>query len=214
MTEARFIMIKVFSAAICANLVNMLYLWHKIDIKIAIFALPAAFIAGYIVPNVWTDHLMEERQKKIRRELPDMLDMLVISVEAGLGFDQAVAKIVGATKGPLAQEFGRALQEIQAGTDRATALRNLEERAEVPELNAFIMAMVQADVFGISVSNVLTTQAQEIRLRRRQHAEEVAQKAPVKIVFPVVVCILPASLLVVAGPAVIAIGQAFGMMGK
>jgi tight adherence protein C len=88
----------------------------------------------------------------------------------------------------------------------------MAERVDVPELNAFIMAMVQADVFGVSVSNVLATQASEIRLRRRQHAEEIAQKAPVKIVFPVVVCILPASLLIVAGPAVLAIANAFGFM--
>jgi tight adherence protein C len=157
---------------------------------------------------------IDRRKKAIRKALPEMLDMLTISVQAGLGFDASLAKLVRNSTGPLPQEFARMLQQVQAGVARKDAMKSMAERIDVPELNAFIMAMVQADVFGISVSNVLTTQAQEIRLRRRQHAEEVAQKAPVKIVFPVVVCILPASLLVVAGPAVIAIGQAFGMMGK
>jgi len=167
-------------------------------------------VLSFWLPDLWLTMVIDGRQKKLRNELPDMLDMLVISVEAGLGFDQAVAKIVAATHGPLAEEFARALQEIQAGTERAVALRNLEERANIPELNAFITAMVQADVLGIPIGNVLRTQAGEMRLTRRQRAEEQAQKTPVKIVFPLILCILPATLIVVLGPAVVSIGGAFG----
>ncbi|MDO8987425.1 MAG: type II secretion system F family protein, partial [Coriobacteriia bacterium] len=141
---------------------------------------------------------------------PDMLDMLTISVEAGLGFDQAMAKLVRNTTGPLSEEFGRVLQEVQAGVKRTDAMRRLAQRTEVPELNGFIMAIVQADVFGISVSGVLRSQATEMRIKRRQYAEEAAQKAPVKLVFPLVICILPATLIVILGPAIISFVQVFG----
>jgi tight adherence protein C len=139
-----------------------------------------------------------------------MLDMLTISVEAGLGFDQAMAKLVRNSTGPLAKEFARMLQEVQAGVERNQALRHMAQRADVSDLNAFITAIIQADVFGVSVSSVLRTQAKEMRLKRRQYAEEQAQKAPVKLVFPLILCILPATILVILGPAVVSIGRAFG----
>ncbi len=170
-----------------------------------------AGVIAYVVPEVWLNRRISKRKDAIRRALPDMLDMLMISVEAGLGFSAAVAKYVQNSQGPLADEFGIALSEMQAGLTRRVALRNLAERCDVPELNAFVMAMVQADVFGVAVSNVLRTQSREMRVKRRQHAEEVAQKAPAKMVFPLVLCILPATLIVLGGPAIIAIGRAFGM---
>ncbi len=138
--------------------------------------------------------------------------MLVVSVEAGLGFDAAVSKLVANTTGPLTQELGRMLSEVRAGAARRDALRQLAERTQVPELGTFVTAMVQADLFGISVGNVLRTQASEMRTKRRQQAEEMAQKAPVKLVFPLVLCILPATLLVVLGPAIISIATLFGAM--
>lgn len=171
-------------------------------------ALP--LVAGaFFAPDIWLASRVSSRRNAIRRALPDMLDMLTISVEAGLGFDQAMAKLVRNTTGPLSEEFGRVLQEIQAGVDRSEAMRRLAQRTEVPELNGFIMAVVQADVFGISVSSVLRSQAGEMRIKRRQYAEEAAQKAPVKLVFPLVICILPATLIVILGPAVIRFMQIF-----
>ena len=167
-------------------------------------------LLGFHLPNVWLNSKVEKRQSLIRRQLPDMLDMLLISVEAGLGFDAAVSKYIRNTEGPLSREFAEALSEIQAGMSRREALRNLADRTEVPELNTFVMAMIQADVFGISVSSVLRAQSKEMRLKKRQYAEEVAQKAPAKMVFPLIGCILPATLIVLMGPAVIAIGRAFG----
>lgn len=165
---------------------------------------------AYFLPSFWLTSRVESRQAKIRRQLPDMLDMLTISVEAGLGFDGALAKLIQNTSGPMPEEFARVLQEVQAGIDRSVAMRHLSERTEVPELDAFIMAIVQAEVFGISVSQVLRQQAAEMRIRRRQYAEEQAQKAPVRLVFPLVICILPATLIVILGPAIIRIAGVFG----
>ncbi|MCE5191995.1 MAG: type II secretion system F family protein [Actinomycetia bacterium] len=176
--------------------------------------IPALFatVVGFFVPDLWLHSDVRKRQLAIRRALPDMLDMLTISVEAGLGFDQAVAKLVSNSRGPLAEEFARMLKEIQAGIERPVAYRHLAERTDVPEVSTFVTSMVQADVFGISVATVLRTQAKEMRVKRRQHAEEIAQKAPVKIVFPLVLCILPATLVVILGPALVQIGRAFGLI--
>jgi tight adherence protein C len=164
---------------------------------------------AFFGPDLWLARRISKRKTAIRRALPDMLDMLTISVEAGLGFDQAIAKLVRYTSGPLSHEFSRMLTEIQAGVDRSDALRAVAERTDVPELNGFIMAIVQAEVFGVSVAGVLRTQAREMRLKRRQYAEEQAQKAPVKVVFPLIFCILPATLIVIVGPAGISIVDVF-----
>jgi len=171
-----------------------------------------AAVAGFFIPDLWLRSVTRRRQLAIRRALPDMLDMLTISVEAGLGFDQAVSKLVSNSTGPLAEEFSRMLQEIQAGIARPDAYRHLAERTDVPEVSTFVTSMVQADVFGISVASVLRAQAKEMRVKRRQHAEEIAQKAPVKIVFPLVLCILPATLIILLGPALVSIGRAFGLI--
>lgn len=164
---------------------------------------------AFFLPDLWLSQAVDRRESQIVRELPDMLDMLTISVEAGLGFDAALSKLVRNSEGALAEEFGRVLQEVQAGSSRKEALRNLAERVDVSELAAFTAAIIQAEMFGISIAHVLHTQAGELRLRRRQRAEELAQKAPVKMVIPLVVCILPATLIVVIGPAVVKIAGLF-----
>lgn len=167
-------------------------------------------IAGFMGPDLWLSAAIDNRKRLIRITLPDLLDMLTISVEAGLGFDQSIAKIVRSTSGPLAEELARALQEMQAGTDRSDALRHLAHRTDVPQLTSFITAIVQAEQLGIPIAKVLRTQSAEMRLTRRQRAEEQAQKTPVKIVFPLILCILPATLIVILGPAVVSIGAVFG----
>jgi len=153
--------------------------------------------------------LAYERSQRIQRELPDALDMLVISVESGLGFDAALSQVARNTEGPLAEEFFRALQEMQLGTGRSDALRALADRTDVGDLRGFVTAMVQADAFGIPIANVLRIQAREMRIRRSQRAEESAQKVPVKILFPLIFCILPALFIVILGPAAIQIMTAF-----
>lgn len=178
----------------------------------ALLAAVVLGLLGYLAPEVWLNDKASRRKASIRRDLPDVLDMLTISVRAGLGFDGALAKLVRTGSGPLMDEFSRTLAEVQAGASRRDALRAMAHRADVPELGTFVSALVQADVFGISIATVLSTQSSELRLKRRQHAEETAQKAPVKLVFPVLLCILPSTLLVIGGPAVMAIGRAFGLV--
>ncbi len=163
----------------------------------------------FFVPDIWVNRKIESRQKNIAFMLPDTLDLLTISVEAGLGFDAALSKVIRNTKGPLAEEFFRMLQEISLGSSRRDAFKRLSERTNVPELQGFILAMLQADIFGISVSKVLRIQAREMRIKRRQKAEENAMKAPVKMVFPLILCIFPALLVIVLGPAAIKIYTAF-----
>lgn len=171
----------------------------------------AAF--AFFLPDLIINQRRLSRQKAIRLTLPDLLDMLTISVEAGLGFDAALAKLVQNSSGPLSEEFARMLAEIQAGLPRQDAFRRLSERTGVSEVATFVSSIVQADVFGVSVASVLRTQARELRIRRRQHAEEQAQKAPVKMVFPLVLCILPVTLIIILGPAIISIARAFGFGG-
>lgn len=160
-------------------------------------------VAGYYLPEWVLRSRAAKRQAKIQRALPDALDLLSITVEAGLGFDAAVARVARQAGGPLGEELHRMLQEMQIGNPRSEALRSLSDRTTVPELKSFVLAMVQADVFGISISNVLHVQAGEMRLKRRQRAEERAQKIPVKIVVPLIFCIFPSLFVVIVGPAAI-----------
>ena len=150
-----------------------------------------------------------DRADKLRRALPDAIDLLTISVESGLGFDAAVSQVARNTEGPLADEFARMLQEMQIGLSRTDALRSLAERTNLPDLRAFVSAMVQADAFGIPIGQVLRVQSSEIRVKRRQWAEEAAQKVPVKILVPLIFCILPCLFIAVLGPAGISIFSSF-----
>jgi len=150
-----------------------------------------------------------KRQGTMRRSLPDALDLLSITVEAGLGFDAALARVARQEGGPLGEELHRVLQEMQLGKSRADALRDLGDRTSIPEFKSFVLAMIQADIFGISIAKVLHVQAAEMRTKRRQRAEEQAQKVPVKIVFPLLTCIFPSLFVVLLGPAMISIYNAF-----
>jgi tight adherence protein C len=164
--------------------------------------------AGYWFPGFFLRSRYRKRQDQITNALPDTLDLLSITVEAGLGFDSALARVAQQTEGPLAKELHRAIQEMQLGTSRAQALRNIGERSTSPDLRSFVLAMVQADVFGISIAKVLQVQAHEMRVKRRQRAEERAMKIPVKIVFPLIFCIFPSLFVVLVGPAAIRIYEA------
>jgi tight adherence protein C len=176
-------------------------------IRIVMIAL-LAFV-GFVVPDSLVNRRVDERQKEILRTLSDTLDLLTISVEAGLSLNAAIAQVVQNVPGVLSSEFARMLQEIQLGVPRADAFRNLAERTDVEALNAFALAMIQADVFGVSIASVLRTQAQQQRIKRRQAAEAKAQQTPVKIVFPLILCILPALFVVIVGPGAIQIWEQF-----
>ena len=169
-------------------------------------------LGGWVAPSLALYQAAYNRSERVRRELPDALDLLTISVEAGLAFDAALSQVARNSEGPLAEELFRVLQEMQIGTGRSAAMRALGDRTDVAELKAFVGAMVQADAFGIPIANVLRVQAREMRTRRSQRAEEQAQKVPVKILFPLIFCILPALFVVVIGPAAISAFHSFAGM--
>lgn len=156
---------------------------------------------GFIAPDLLVNQRTKTRRERIRADLPGALDLLAVSVEAGLGFDGAISKLTEQTEGPLAEEFALTLSEIRIGESRPEALKKLSERVGSPEMSAFVRAIVQADQFGISLGRILRAQATDTRLRRQAAAEERAMKAPIKMLFPTVAFIFPAMFLVTLGPA-------------
>ena len=196
----RFRAIRVLSAAaIPATLVIALILPASTRDKVLIFFfLGAAFLLG---PDAVLNRQMEERRQAMRVRLPDVIDMLTISVEAGLGFDQALERTVAAVPGPLTDEFARMLGEMRAGAGRADAMRAVDTRTDVPELRSFILALIQAETFGVSIGRILRGQSEEMRIKRRQQAQEEALKAPVKMLFPMILCVFPGIFVVLLGPS-------------
>lgn len=161
---------------------------------------------GWLAPVAHVSRLASARSGAILRDLPDALDLLTISVEAGLGFDAALAYVARNDQGPVGREFARVLQEMQLGTSRSHALRALADRTDVEELRTFASALIQAETFGVPMARALRVQADEMRVKRRQRAEEQAQKVPIKILFPLIFGIMPVLFLVIIGPAAV---QAF-----
>lgn len=165
---------------------------------------------GYVGPDTVLTRLARARQLRIGNELPDTLDQLTICVESGLGFDAALARIARTGEGPLAQEITLLLQELRVGVPRRDALGNMLARTDVPELRQFVNAIIQADSYGVPISRVLRAQAEEQREKRRFRAEERAMKLPVKVIFPLVFCILPVVFIVVLGPAYVRFTSGLG----
>jgi tight adherence protein C len=166
-------------------------------------------VAGIYAPKSWLDRKVEDRKDAIRRDLPDTLDLLAISVEAGMGFEGAMGVVCENFTSPLADEFARTLREMELGLPRREALQNLRKRTEVPELSNFVLTLTQADALGMPIGRVLKTSAGEMRLKRQQWAREKAAKLPVKILFPLILFIFPAIFVVLLGPAASDIRGAF-----
>lgn len=162
-------------------------------------------IVVYFLPDLLLYSRGIERQRAIGLELPDTLDQMLIAVEAGLGFDAAMAHVGENGKGPLSEELIRTLQDMRVGRSRREAYEELGKRTSVPDLNTFIRAVIQADIYGISIAKVLRTQSNEMRLKRSQRAEEKAMQIPVKVMIPLILCILPVLFLVLLGPAVLTV---------
>ena len=202
-----FLGLKVLLAAVGAigGFVVVGLLGHNLLLGIII----AAALAGlfYVGLEFWLSRAVKARQRRILIEIPDTIDLLTISVRAGLGFDGALAKVVEKTKGPLADEFARALAEIRVGRPRRDALRDVVERTEVAGLSAFVGAIIQAEQLGVPIAKVLQVQSEQLRIERRQRAEELANKAPIKMLFPLVGCIFPTMFIVILGPAIILVAQ-------
>ena len=166
-------------------------------------------VGGFIAPDYFVSLKAKGRREKIRADLPDALDLLAVSVEAGLGFDGAIAKLTEHMEGPLAEEFGLSLGEMRIGESRADALKRMSERVDAPELSSFTRAIIQADQLGTSLGRILRVQAADTRMRRQAAAEERAMKAPIKMLFPTVLFIFPAMFLIILGPAFLNLDKIF-----
>lgn len=171
-------------------------------------------VGGFFVPGILLKNVAEKRQLEVRKGLPEALDMLTVCVEAGLGFDAALGRVARTQTGPTAEECARVLQEMQFGKSRAEALRALGERTDVAELRSFASAIVQSSELGLTIGDVLREQSRQMRIQRRQRAEEKAQKLQVKLLLPLISCLLPAMFVVVLGPAVIQLTHFFKAVGK
>ena len=179
--------------------------------KVFVVTLLAGAI-GYVLPNILLYNAGKKRETLMRNSLPDAMDLLTISVEAGLGFDAAVSRVAKNGDGPLNQEFSRLLQEMQLGVGRVDSMRAMAERTSLPDLKSFCSAMIQADSLGIPIARVLRIQSQEMRTKRRQRAEEKAQQVPVRIMIPLVLFILPCLFIIILGPAGIQMASTFSKM--
>jgi tight adherence protein C len=164
---------------------------------------------GLFAPDLIVRNVSEKRQLTLQRQLPDAMDMLTVCVEAGLGFDAALGRVARYLTGPIAEECARVLQEMQFGLSRVEALRSLADRTDLPELRSFVAATVQSSELGISIGDVLREHGNQMRVRRRQRAEERAHKLQVKLLLPLITCLLPAIFVVVLGPAIIHLAQFF-----
>lgn len=206
----RILGLKVLGAGVFTALAFLYFLGRGWPFYKLVVATALVGLFGYVLPNILLFNAGQKREKLMRNALPDAMDLLTISVEAGLGFDAAVSRVAKNGDGPLNQEFARLLQEMQLGVGRAEAMRAMAQRTSLQELKSFCNAMVQADSLGIPIARVLRIQSSEMRTKRRQRAEEKAQQVPVRIMIPLVLFILPCLFIIILGPAGIQMADTFG----
>ena len=175
------------------------------QLVLGLLFMPIGVAIGYIAPEFWLGRRIRSRAMELILQLPDALDLLTISVEAGLGFDAALAKVVEKMEGPLVDEFRQALAEVRMGRTRRDALRDVADRSDAQPVSNFIGAIIQAEQLGVPIAKVLQIQSNQLRIERRQRAEEAAAKAPVKMLFPMVGCIFPTIFIVILGPAIVTV---------
>jgi len=197
-------------------LVVLTFLLMTVTKQPATKRLLATVVAGglgfYLLPTLWLSSQITGRQTEIVKALPDALDLLTISVEAGLGFDAALSKVAEKWDNELSLAFNRVIQEIQVGKLRREALRDMADNMDVPDVTSFVAAIIQADQLGVSIAKVLRIQSEQMRIRRRQRAEEKAHQAPIKMLFPMAFLIFPALFIVLMGPAVLVLMKS-GVLG-
>ncbi|HEY7737509.1 MAG TPA: type II secretion system F family protein [Candidatus Limnocylindria bacterium] len=202
--------VKVLASIIFAILFTIIFL-ALTGFPTGIFFGLGGIAVGFLAPEFWLGRKIRQRQMDMILQLPDALDLLTVSVEAGLGFDAALAKVVERMEGPLVNEFRQALAEIRMGRLRRDALRDVATRADAQPVTNFIGAIVQAEQLGVPIAKVLQIQSQQLRIERRQRAEEAAAKAPVKMLFPMVGCIFPTIFIVILGPAIVTVVRGVGI---
>jgi len=205
-----FMGLKVVVALVVSGLSFLFFGVALADPATGLIAAVLGLVLGFFGPDFWLTRLIRARQKAILLSIPDVLDLLTISVKAGLGFDAALGKVVEKTQGPLTDEFRRSLAEVRIGKARRDALREMVGRTNVPALTNFVSAIIQAEQLGVAIANVLEVQSEQLRIQRRQRAEEMAAKAPIKMLFPLVGCIFPSMFIVILGPAMILIANNLG----
>lgn len=209
-TAADFWGVRGLGALIAGGLPFVLFIISGLPLT-RLIAYTSLFVAlGFYMPNVWLDRKAKTRQTGIQKGLPDALDLMTVSVEAGLAFDSAMQKVAEKWDNYLSREFGRCNHEMRMGRTRREVLRDMSERVDVDDLTAFVAAVLQADQLGVSIAKVLRIQSEQMRIRRRQRAEESAQKAPIKMLFPMVFLIFPALFIILLGPAVLQLMETFG----
>ncbi|HBW46397.1 TPA: type II secretion system protein [bacterium] len=200
LTSGQFRALQMLSAMISVTLFAFLALIGLIPLQFVMLLLVIGAGFSFVIPQFWLTKKVTTRQKAMRKSLPDLLDLLTVSVEAGLGFDQAIQKVIERMKNPLTEEFDRMLQEVKIGSVRKDALKALTARAQVPELDTLISAVIQADTLGVSIGQILRIQSDQLRTKRRQMIEEMAQKLPIKMLFPMIFFIFPTIFIVTLGP--------------
>ncbi len=198
-----FLGVRGLSAVVTATLGALLFLAMRSQVPMVLLAIGVGGILGFSLPSFWLGSKIRTRQHNVQKALPDALDLLTISVEAGLAFDSAIAKVAEKWDNELSQAFGRVIAEVRVGKLRREALRDMATRIEVQDVSTFIAAVIQADQLGVSISKVLHIQSEQMRVKRRQRAEEQANQAPVKMMIPLAFLIFPAIFIIILGPAVI-----------
>ncbi|WP_174842811.1 type II secretion system F family protein [Candidatus Oscillochloris fontis] len=208
-TPAMFVGLRVGLALVLGGLITIITL-RSMELAQALIYSMIGFVLGYMLPVTWLGQQIKKRKKSITKALPDALDLLCISVEAGLAFDLALQRVTQKWDDELSREFKKVLSDIRLGRTRREALKDLAVRSGVEDVQTFTAAVIQADQLGVSMSKILRLQSDQMRQRRRQRAEESAQQAPIKMLFPMVFLIFPALFVVILGPAVPRIMESFG----
>ena len=213
LTPANFLAIRFVAMFVLGGLIFVLMMIAKMPVSRRILFTVVVTALGYFLPVIWLGSKISHRQGEIVKQLPDTLDLLTICVEAGLGFDQGVQKVVEKQDNELARGFNRYLQEVRLGKIRREALQNMSNRMEVPDVTSFIAAIIQADQLGVSMAKILRIQSDQMRIRRRQRAEQKAHQAPIKMLFPMVFLIFPSIFIILLGPAVLLLMES-GTLGS
>ncbi|NOK59695.1 MAG: type II secretion system F family protein [Chloroflexi bacterium AL-W] len=212
LTPAMFVGVRI-GLAVLLFLIFGFVTFNSTDFFRALLFTAIGAVLGYLLPSIWLGQQIKKRKHNITKQLPDILDLLTISVEAGLAFDAAMQRVTEKADNDLSKEFQRVLTDTRLGRPRRDALKDMATRTGVEDVQTFTAAIIQAEQLGVSISKILRVQADQMRIRRRQRAEEAAQKAPIKMLFPMVFLIFPSLFVVILGPAIPRLMQSLGGLG-